>query len=248
MTTYHARNRRNRGAWLDALLLDQAEATGMSIDDLRDFVVAVAEVKHALVAVDNPAPARGYAIVLPRYITEAAVALENTAVVRLHMLAGQDEAAYRALFSQALVQARYLRSGEGLPYEVELYVDSTTLSSEARAAVESFGGAYGLRLGRALREELVTGEPKPELIEAPQPGELESASGEREDDEGTVEEGPQAPEEEPQASEPETVEEVEEAAPDYVSMTKAQLIDAAKALGVSASGTAPELRQRLMAL
>ena len=154
MATHHARARRNRGPWLQALLANQAETAGVDLDDLVDFIETTKEVKHALIAVDNPAPARGYALVLPVFQTPEGLELPGTVVARVHVIPSQPAEVYRALFSQILVQARGMRAALGLPYDMRIVVDSSTAAPHVVEAVELHGEPYAVSMGRSVGEEL----------------------------------------------------------------------------------------------
>lgn len=154
MATHHARARRNRGPWLQALLANQAETAGVELDDLVDFIETTKEVKHALIAVDNPAPARGYALVLPSFQTPEGMELPGTVVARVHVIPSQPAEVYRALFSQIIVQARAMRAALGLPFEMRIVVDSSTAAPHVVEAVKLHGEPYAVSMGRSVGEEL----------------------------------------------------------------------------------------------
>lgn len=135
MTNHYARARRSRGSYYDALLVDQSRTVeGLTLDDLRDFdaLVSASNAGHALVVADNPAPARGYALIFP--LSETVVA------ARVHVIEDQPVEVYRALFSQTLVQARQL-TGDDLN---GIILDADAAASHVRDAVERMGAAYGL--------------------------------------------------------------------------------------------------------
>lgn len=148
MATHHARARRNRGPWLQALLANQAETAGASLDDLVDFIETTKEVKHALIAVDNPAPARGYALVLPVFQTTEGQEGPDRVLARIHVIPSQPAEVYRALFSQIIVQSRRMRGELGLPTDVQIDVDSSTAAPHVVEAVELYGEPYAVRMGK----------------------------------------------------------------------------------------------------
>lgn len=149
MATHHARARRNRGPWLQALLANQSETAGAPLDDLVDFIETTKEVKHALIAVDNPAPARGYALVLPVFQTTRGREMPDTVLARIHVIPSQPAEVYRALFSQVIVQSRRMRSELGLPTDVQIVVDSSTAAPHVVEAVEMYGEPYAVRMGKS---------------------------------------------------------------------------------------------------
>lgn len=153
MATHHARARRNRGTWLQALLANQAETAGVDLDDLVDFIETTKEVKHTLIAVDNPAPARGYALVLPTFQTPEGLELPGTVMARVHVIPSQPAEVYRALFSQIVVQARRMRAELGLPFEMRIVVDSSTAAPHVVEAVELHGEPYAVSMGRSAGKE-----------------------------------------------------------------------------------------------
>lgn len=154
MTTHHARARRNRGPWLQALLANQTETSGAALDDLVDFIESAQEAKHALIAVDNPAPARGYALVLPVFQTLEDEELPGKVLARIHVIPSQPAEVYRALFSQIIVQARRMRSELGLSTDVQIVVDSSTVAPHVVEAVELYGAPYAVRMSDSGGERL----------------------------------------------------------------------------------------------
>lgn len=152
MATHHARARRNRGPWLQALLANQAETAGAALDDLVDFIETTTEVKHALIAVDNPAPARGYALVLPVFQTTEGQEGPDTVLARIHVIPSQPAEVYRALFSQIIVQSRRMRGELGLPTDVHIAVDSSTAAPHVVEAVELYGEPYAVRMGKSASD------------------------------------------------------------------------------------------------
>lgn len=248
MVNHYARPRGNRGAWLDALLTNQAEQTGAELDDLREFVQTISEVKHSLIAVDNPAPARGYAAVLPILVSQSGQEQPNGAVARIHVLPNQSDDVYRALFSQIIVQTRVMRSSIGAPFGVTIIVDATTAADYVVEAVERLGAQYGLSMGGAVRDMLA--ESNETEGKAVTPDHEEDGEAVEESAPEEVEEIEVVEETDDDADEAEADEKVEvenESEVDYVQMNKTELVEAAKALGISSKGTATELRQRLIA-
>lgn len=149
MTTYQARARRNRDAWYDALLTDQSiSVEGITLDDLRDFdaELQASGGTQALVAVDQPFPARGYALLFR--VSPVLVA------ARIHMLADQPDEAYAALFSQVYVQADRI-TGQTLN---AILVDSTAAAPHVIDAVARLGDQYLLAMHDVLEGEPVTGD------------------------------------------------------------------------------------------
>lgn len=138
MTAYQARARRNRAAWYDGLLVDQSVSTDITLDDLRDFDTELVSsgATQALVAVDQPAPARGYALLFR--VSPVLVA------ARIHVLEGQPDEAYKALFSQAFVQADRI-VGDTVELHAIL-VDTLAAAPHVVDAVERLGEPYRLTL------------------------------------------------------------------------------------------------------
>lgn len=156
MPTFHARARRNRGAWIEPLLVDQSrKAPDATLDDLVDFIDVLGTSTHGLVALDNPAPARGYGAVLPGSSDPVDA---DRALARIHVLEGHGEDAYRALFSQLLVQARLVREREGLTPAAPIVVDATALAPYVFDAVAAWGGDYGVVLPAGAERPI---EPEP---------------------------------------------------------------------------------------
>lgn len=258
MVNHFARPRRNRGAWLDTLLSNHAEQAGADLEDLRDFVETVKDVKHALLAVDNPAPARGYAVVLPKFTPQNEKYVVNAAVARIHVIPNQSDDVYRALFSQIIVQVRNMRLGMGLPFEVSILVDSSTATNYVVDAVERLGAPYAVKMGKSVGEELTLDRGTP--LTAPDLDvniEVELGEGATTEDaaelaveleKALIDDG--VPDEVAAEIVEDTVKAVDDALspePDYVAMNKSELAAAAKELGISSKGTATELRQRLIA-
>ena len=187
MTTHHARARRNRGPWLQALLANQSETTGAALDDLVDFIESAQEAKHALIAVDNPAPARGYALVLPVFQTTEGREMPDTVLARIHVIPSQPAEVYRALFSQIIVQARRMRSELGLPTDVQIVVDSSTAAHHVVEAVEMYGAPYAVRMGESGGGEGLGQDSKASSEGGPTSAEIVEATGsELEDDQDAL--------------------------------------------------------------
>lgn len=146
MTNHYARTRRNRGAWYEALQVNQAIATGHPLDDIRDFDDAVTSgtISHVLIAADNPAPARGYALVF--HTSDAAYA-------RMHVLDKEPDEVYRALMSQARVQVDYLTQRTGTERGLPILVDTETLAQHVAAAIVRLGEPYGVTLNDTEDED-----------------------------------------------------------------------------------------------
>lgn len=194
MTQYHARARRSRNGYFDALLVDQStQVEDLTLDTLRDFDAALltSGIEHRLVVLDNPAPARGYAVLFR-------VGETSKVIARAHMLAQHPEEAYRALFSQAYVQAKQMiPEGESL----ELLLDEGVATSEMADAVNSFGAEYGFSVETEADNETADGATDEHPEGSAEPGE-----------DAQSEELPPPPAEEqgePSTPDPETVEEVE---------------------------------------
>ena len=136
MVTFHARRRRNRGAWLTALVQDQAKVTQTDAEELEELTSLMAGEAHALIALDNPGPARAYALLVPHE--------SGRIFARMHALKGTVDEGYRALFSQVALQARLLPP-VARPGEVRtVFIDTSTLAGHVREAVEKLGQPYGL--------------------------------------------------------------------------------------------------------
>lgn len=270
MTYFYARTRRNRGAWLDTLLVNHSDTAGADLEELRDFAEALRTEgrPHALIALDSPAPARGYALVF-----QSDAPFEYLMLARIHVLDKHQEAAYRALFSEIIVQARRLRTGIGQPGdELAILVDPTALAPHVRDAITRYGREYNLTIGSLFSEGhseagedsskqisesteiteiteivstltkgepvVITGEGLSGVVEEETEA-AKAANGDLEENREFFEErGVPLEDEREEADEPEY---------DFLAMKKAELIDAAKALGVDTSGTVNELRQRLLA-
>lgn len=162
MVTFHARRRRNRGAWLHALVLDQAKVTETDAEELEELVSLMAEEAHALIALDNPGPARAYALLVP--------SATGKVFARMHALEGTTDDGYRALFSQIALQARSLPPVARHDEVRSVFLDTSTLAEYVREAVEKLGQPYGLDFIREIGED-VEGEPESE--EDPGAGEAE---------------------------------------------------------------------------
>lgn len=157
--TYNARLRRTRGSYYDSLLADQsASVDGLTLDELKDqdADLALSAVGSRLIVLDNPAPARGYALLVP--------AGEGTVLARIHVLDGQPDEAYRALFSHSMLQARHM-VGDA---ELTFLADASQAAPHVRAAVERLGGDYGLSLHVIEAGQPETPEDAPERGENPE--------------------------------------------------------------------------------
>lgn len=137
MTNYFSRARRSRGAYYDALLADQANAVSVDIEELRDFDAAAQEEApgHVLVVADQPAPARGYALLIPP--------TGNVVAARAHVIDGQPDEVYRSLFSHVYVQAARLTGNHP---ETTILVDHEVASPSLVDALARFGKTYAIRL------------------------------------------------------------------------------------------------------
>lgn len=202
MATHHARARRNRGPWLQALLANQAETAGVKLDDLADFIESTKDVKHSLIAVDNPAPARGYALVLPVSQALEGQEMPNAVLARVHVIPSQSAEVYRALFSQIIVQARRMRGELGLSTDVQIVVDSSTAAPHVVEAVEMYGEPYAVRMGEGAGD-VPSPEAKPTI-------EGEPAVDEDDDEVATIIED-STDEDAPSAEDEDAEKEVEEA-------------------------------------
>lgn len=145
MTHYFARSRRSRGAYLQALFADQAKSAGVELAELVEYdEAAQAEgLLTRLLVVDQPAPARGYALL---------ALLGTDVVVRMHVISGQPDDVYRALFSSIAAHATV--GG----YEASLVLDLSTMDDRTREAVTRLGEPYGLFVDpdAAAEEALLT--------------------------------------------------------------------------------------------
>lgn len=143
MTTYFARRTRNRGASYEALLVEQSRKAGVKLDDLREYDEAAqaGNADSVLVVADQPAPARGYALLVPVRGQGGG----ETVFVRMHVLENQADEVYQALFSAVAVQARVLLGDE--PVRMEL--DAEALADYVAERVEALGEPYGVRLGKS---------------------------------------------------------------------------------------------------
>lgn len=133
MTNYYARARKTRGSYFDTLVADQAKTSGANLEDLRATVADVpltADVR--LVVADQPAPARGYAII--HRVGDGIIS------AALHVLDGQPVEVYRALFSQTSVQAKQL-AGDA---EFQILVDRQITATNVLDAIRAEGAPYGL--------------------------------------------------------------------------------------------------------
>lgn len=219
MSNHYARARRNRGPWLDALLAHQASDTDVPVSELRDLVNVSANAS-ILLALDSPAPARGYALLLP-IPPEHALALVPTRgyIARVYMLENTSEEAARALFS-----SMYIHGGRTL-------VERAGLSQATQALVEAYGAEYGVEL---MPEQAVS-VPKPTETDLPSEPEAVGVTVPAED--------------EPEASTGDTEPADLEAPTGRVEdMRKKDLVALAKSLGVPHGGTVGELRARLIAI
>lgn len=217
MANHYARVRRNRDAWLSSLLADQAATTGADLDDLQDYVDSLDLESVLVIALDSPAPARGYAILL--------VDKAKRLLVRLHILTGQPLDAYAALFSQIAVQAKDIGGA--------LTIDVTALAENVRAAILEIGADYGLTLDEGdagVADE--KGDPKIVQEDAPT-------------EDGAAEDAPTVEDVVETLAEGDPVS-VEADRPDFMTMKKAELVAAAEAAGLDSSGTAAELRASLI--
>lgn len=151
MVNYFAKMRNNHGAWLQGLIRDQAQETGVSTEELEEFVRLSTQQARALIALDNPAPARGYALMLADPLGD-----RGDVIARVHLLDGTADAGARALFSQMSVHARRLAQKRS---RVKIAVDHSALSDFTREQVEELGAPYGVVLtdgGTTTPEEAET--------------------------------------------------------------------------------------------
>ncbi len=140
MTNHFARLRNNHGAWLQALLTNQAEEIGTERTELEDFVRLSTGRPRALIALDNPAPARGYALMLAESFGD-----RGDVIARVHLLDGVADAGVRALFSQMTVHARRLaKLNPSDP--VRIAVDTSALAPHVVEMIEYQGEPYGVYL------------------------------------------------------------------------------------------------------
>lgn len=133
MTNYRARLSVQRDEVYEKLLIDQSTKVGsVTLDDLKDFDEMVTGDAHrqALIMLDRPNPARGYALA---YQLESGGEVN----VRLHVLQGTDEAATRALLERTEEVSRAMRSGG-------LVLDTSTAAPHVLDVVRKLGGAYNL--------------------------------------------------------------------------------------------------------
>lgn len=113
-----------RGGWLPALLVDHARnITGLTSS--RDVEIAEGARSGKLLVLDIPGPARGYAVLR-----------DTEPTLQLHVVDGEDEEAYMALFDAVLVESN------GAAHVVP--VDQ--VSQGMFNAIDAFGGAYGILL------------------------------------------------------------------------------------------------------
>ena len=145
MTNHYARTRRNRGAWYEALQVDQAISAGYPLDDIRDFDDAVKSggLAHVLIAADNPAPARGYALI---------VHTGDEAFARVHVLATASDDVYRALMSQARVQIDHQAQRSSGEDGLTILVDTEALAEHVAEAITRLGAPYGVQLNHTTTD------------------------------------------------------------------------------------------------
>lgn len=141
MANYQTRLRNNHGAWLQALLNDQAEDIGSSRGDLEEFVRLSTRQARALIALGTPGPARGYALMLVDPLGD-----RGDVIARVHTLEHTSDEASRALFTQMRTQARRL-AGKNVDDDVTIAIDKTALADHVAESIKSLGGSYGLTLG-----------------------------------------------------------------------------------------------------
>lgn len=136
MVHHYARPRRAKGAWLEALLADQARhITGETLEELTTFEDAIrSHTPTEMIAADQPGPARGYArlFTLPDE--------PGTTYARMHVIPGQPDEVYRALFSQARVHANRLAQDTTTP----IIVDTLVLADHVADAIDRLGTPYGV--------------------------------------------------------------------------------------------------------
>lgn len=147
MSHYYARARRNTGSWLTSIVKDHAshlEHVTETEEGLHEFVELARKSGLPVIAVDSPAPVRGYAVVLGSKET-------GKTAVRLHVLENQPDAVYTALYSAILVQARQ-RLGGFTQQEPEIHVDMGALAPHVQAHLEEFGHRFNLILNGANLE------------------------------------------------------------------------------------------------
>lgn len=143
MTNYYARPTRNRGAGYQALLADQATATGHSLEDLQelDTLASIQDAQagaSSLVVVDQPAPTRGYAL-LPTVDPDAVYG-------RAHVLKGQPDDVYRALFSAARVRANQIAQRAGITGTLPIRFEPGTLATHVADAITRLGEPYAVEI------------------------------------------------------------------------------------------------------
>lgn len=199
MTNYFAHPRSNRGNWLEKLLQDQSEASQTPREELNDVVTAAAGHPHALLAVDRPSPARGYALLLPHSAAEV--------LARVHVLEGQPDAVYQALFSAMIVQARNSRAMGLNTSAAKVTVDQTALAPHVRTAVERFGERYGVFLASSDSEPAES-RPEPQAeVEEPQAELDDPQTVEVAEDEAAEQDAPSSEEDDDSSAPEQAVEE-----------------------------------------
>lgn len=172
MSHYYARARRNTGSWLTSIVNDHAthlEHVPESEEGLHEFVELARKSGLPVIAVDSPAPVRGYAVVLGSKET-------GKTAVRLHVLENQPDAVYTALYSAILVQARQ-RLGGFTQQEPEIHVDMGALAPHVQEHLELRGKRFNLILNGDNLESPQVDEEAPET-----PLETAPSSPDEEDD------------------------------------------------------------------
>lgn len=151
MTKHFARLRNNHGAWLQALLSNQAEEIGTERSELEEFVRLSTGQPRALISLDNPPPARGYALMI-----RDALGDRGDVIARVHLLDNVSERAATALFSHMTVQARRL-ANKTQDERIRIVVDTSALASHVAELVEELGKPYGVFLNGEITAEEAAG-------------------------------------------------------------------------------------------
>lgn len=210
MANYQTRLRNNHGAWLQALLNDQAEDIGSSRGDLEEFVRLSTRQPRALIALGTPGPARGYALMLVDPLGD-----RGDVIARVHILEHTTDEAVHALFLQMRTQARRL-AGKNVDDDVTIAIDQTALADHVAEAIRTLGGSQGLTLGEddhEPTEDSETGQEEQTEAEAASEGDRDDPEVKEFFEERGVEVDEQVALEELKAAMPSEGEEVDEENP-----------------------------------
>lgn len=135
MTRQGTSIRRNTGEWLEALLVNHSmNVEGLTLDDLQDAVEGVGKAGRVLIALNNPQPARGYAL-LSKISLDLKEGGKEVIVAILHVLENQPREAYQTLFSTMYVQAKHLSTSPEGEKPFEIWVDPNLVSEEVLTAL-----------------------------------------------------------------------------------------------------------------